>query len=153
MAMPEWISVQPQSGTGGAKVKVSCSPFRGREDRVCVMTARTSHGVESSCEVRQLGVDGFVSVDATEYPVAAGGGPVAIGGLSNAPCLQVVKNSGDLSIDINSIKAGGHLVENGANIPGDPGAEGEYRFEVAIEVPENLSRADRQAEIQVSFAM
>lgn len=160
MAKPNWLNLQPNSGSGNGTIANSADPHTGRVARTGVVTV-TGAGVAqpATYNVTQTPKAEFVSFNnGSEMAVAAAGGVVTIAGKSNSSKLKFewviptgktqpeVTPEGDeeyAGIDLPAVTipstytAAGSMVDNNTVIPNDPGAVEEFDFSIQLTFPAN----------------
>lgn len=160
MAKPNWLNLQPSSGSGNGTIANSASPHTGRVARTGVVTV-TAAGVATPAtyNVTQTPKAEFVSFNnGSEMAVATAGGNITISGKSNSSKLNFewvipsgktqpeVTPDGDeeyAGVDLPSVvipdtyTAAGTTTRNNTAIEDDPGASEEFDFNISLVFPEN----------------
>lgn len=160
MAKPNWLSLQPNSGSGNGTIANSASEHTGRVARTGVVTV-TGDGVATPAtyNVTQTPKAEFASFNnGSEMAIAAAGGNITIAGKSNSSKLKFewvtpsgkthpeVTPEGDeeyAGVDLPSVTipdtytAAGSSAGNNTAISGDPGATEEFDFSIVLTFPAN----------------
>lgn len=132
-----WITVNPNTGTGNKTVTITAAENNGRNTREVTLTW-TGAGVENVYRnVKQAGRSEYADLPSSASAIKEGQ-VVTITGESNSSTLSFSLGSGNLEIELPSVyTAAGTQVNNGLEIPGDPGATNKYTFSISISVPAN----------------
>ena len=160
MAKPNWLNLQPNSGSGNGTIANSADPHTGRVARTGVVTV-TGAGVAqpATYNVTQTPKAEFASFNnGSEMAVAAAGGVVTIAGKANSSKLKFewviptgktqpeVTPEGDeeyAGVDLPAVPipetytAAGQTTNNNTAISGDPGASEEFDFSIQLNFPAN----------------
>ena len=138
MAKANWVKVNPSQGSGNATVNVSStSEHTGRNLRTTVLTWKAANVQDIVRTVNQAGKPEYVDI-ADSAASDKAGKLVTISGVSNSSKLTFSLGTGELNITLpSSYTANSVSTNNGAAIIGDPGAQAEYNFSIAITVPAN----------------
>ena len=152
--MESWLSATPSSGSGNGTVQVSATEHTGRN----VRTSFISFSVENNSvspvtrTVNQKGKPEFVTVD-EESQDPKEGKTITIKGQSNSQALTFSQGGGvsiDLPLDLpDTYRVNGMDVENGEDIPGDPGATAFYEFQISLTISKNETTESRTAVLVV----
>lgn len=138
MAKAPWLKTSPASGSGnGTSDFSSNAPHTGRVVRITSATFKAAGVSDVVRNVSQAGKPEYADIqDAATAPKA--GGTVTIEGTTNSKNLSFSLGAGDLDITLpNTYNANSVQVNNGADIPGDPGASVEIPFSIVITVDAN----------------
>lgn len=139
MAKANWLKVNPSQGSGNATVNVSSTAeHTGRKARTTTLTWKAANVQDVIRNVSQAGKPEYVDI-ADSAAADKGGKLVTISGVSNSAKLTFTLGTGNLT-DItlpSQYTANSVSTANGAAISGDPGANAEYTFSIAITVPAN----------------
>lgn len=151
MAKASWLKVHPTSGSGNVNVNVSAlQKHNGRVARMAIVTWKAANVDNKVRRVVQHGNKEYVDIDDAAYSPKEGK-VVTISGVSNAAKLTFSLGIGNLDISLpSSYTANSLTVENGADIPGDPGAANEYEFSISINVPSNDDVTENNRQIIVT---
>jgi hypothetical protein len=140
MAKPNWLILNPTTGSGNGSISNSAAAHTGRVARTGIVTV-TGEGVAEpvTYKVNQSPLAEYVSFDnGTEMAAGKQAGKVTIEGKSNAAKLtfSFVGEVYDVELPT-SYSAAGVSTANGVAIEGDPGAAAEYAFSIVLDFPEN----------------
>lgn len=141
MAKPNWLQVDPSTGSGNGTIANSASVHTGRVARTGTVTV-TGVGVSTPAtyQVTQEPKAEFASFDnGAEMSANKSSGKVTVMGKSNSSKLTFAwaADSGkDVTIP-DTYMAGGGSVNNGEPITGDPGASSQYSFSIEFDFPTN----------------
>ena len=110
------FTLTPKTGTGNAKVSISCSERTGRADTSPVTFTAKMNGfsVSKSVSVVQVGKPEFVTLDKTAVAVDKKGGTITVTGISNTSKLSF--SCPDSEVTFNSYTANGASATNGVAI-------------------------------------
>lgn len=140
MAKPNWLTIDPTSGSGNGTVDFSTStPHTGRTARTGIVTFKAAGVEDIPKTVNQAGKPEFIIMQSSASAGKAGGN-VTISGTSNSSKLNFTLGTGTLNISLptkytaNSVQTG-----NNATIAGDPGANAQFSFSIIISVPANIT--------------
>lgn len=142
MARPNWINLDPTSGTGAGSSEVTLSSYTGRNPRTGTIKGETGGGASDTSEVTQLGKPEFITIGTVSYNINASGGTVLVEGTSNSADLKIVLGSSTISgvsysLSVNELDDDSWNGNTVISIDGDPGASAEYPFRIAVVIPEN----------------
>lgn len=150
--IPSYLSWVPKTGTGNAQIKInSVSPYTGRTDRSTQVSGKVvgkSNAV--TVTVLEKAADEFITPDGLTVNAAKGGETIHVTGKSNSKLLTFTwkTNFGIANVTsfkVNSITA----ATSGTAIIGDPGATGEYNYDVTVVVPKNETVNIRSATLEI----
>lgn len=150
--IPSYLSWVPKSGTGNAQIKInSANPYTGRTDR---NTAISGKIVGKTNTVRVIitekAADEFITPDGLTITVAKGGGTVHVTGKSNSKLLTFTWKTNFGIANVTSFKVNSSTTAtSGTAIAGDPGATGEYTYDVTVVVPKNETITARSATLEI----
>ena len=146
MAIPAWLTVSPQSGSGNQALTNTATAHTGRTQRTATVEV-TYASKTASYTVNQTAKPEFVSFDdGTEVAMPKQSeSPLTIRGKSNSQALTFsLEEGGSLTLELpETYNAGAKSTTNGADIDGDPGATAEYAFDIAFTVPTNTTIEER----------
>lgn len=147
MSYSNWVQPDKTSGNGFDTVNVTAvSDNTGRNARQTVLTYRAANCSDIQRPIFQKGKPEQSSIQSTAAS-DKNGGIVTISGKSNSSKITFSLGSGDLELTLpSSYIVNGVNVNNGASIPGDPGASQEYDFSIQFNVDSNtgISEMSRQ---------
>lgn len=140
MAKPNWLIIDPTSGSGNGTVDFStASPHTGRTARTGVATFKAAGVDDIPKTVNQAGKLEFMQMQSS---ASAGktGGNVTITGTSNSSKLNFTLGTGTLVITLpTKYTANSVQTDNNVAIAGDPGANAQFSFSITISVPANTT--------------
>lgn len=140
MAKPNWLTINPTSGSGNGTVDFSTStPHTGRTARTGIATFKAAGVEDIPKTVNQAGKPEFVTMQSSASAGKAGGN-VTISGTSNSSKLNFTLGTGTLNISLpTKYKANSVETSNNVAIAGDPGANAQFSFSITISVPANTT--------------
>lgn len=148
------FTLTPKTGTGNAKVLISCSERTGRVDTSPVtFTAKMDDfSVSKSVSVVQKGKAEFITVNRSAISANKAGDTISIDGYSNSKVIHAEATNNEMCsldalLDITGVSDVCHI---GGDIPGDPGASAQYHFSFSCGIAENPTSSSRSATITVS---
>lgn len=138
------FTLTPKTGTGNAKVSISCSERTGRVDTSPVTFTAKMNGfsVSKSVSVVQTGKPEFVTLDKTAVAVDKKGGTITVTGISNTSKLSF--SCPDSEVTFNSYTANGASATNGVAISGDPGASAQFTFSIPVTISANTTASSKR---------
>lgn len=152
MAKPNWITLNPQSGTGNKEVDVQVPAYTGRNQRTGTITATTEGEATDTVSVTQSGKAEFITTNSTSFNVGNNGGTVLIEGSSNSAGIKVVENTQHVggagySIEVNEVEDESWNGSSDITIDGDPGASAQFTFKLTVTLPANHTTSSRTHQI------
>lgn len=143
------FTLTPKTGTGNAKVSISCSERTGRVDTSPVTFTAKMNGfsVSKSVSVVQTGKPEFVTVNNSAVAVNKKGETITVTGISNTSKLSF--SCPDSEVTFNSYTANGASATNGVAIAGDPGASAQYAFSIPVTVSANTTASSKSYTLNV----
>ena len=144
------FTLTPKTGTGNAKVSISCSERTGRVDTSPVTFTAKMNGfsVSKSVSVVQKGKPEFVTVNNSAVAVDKKGGTVTITGVSNTSKLSF--SCPDNEVTFSSYTANGAPATNGVAIAGDPGASAQFAFSIPVTISANTTESSKRYTMTVT---
>ena len=143
MAKPKWITIGTAEGSMNGSSEITAAAYTGRVAREGTITGTTAGGATDTTAVSQVGAAEVITVEKTEYTVAAVGQRVAISGKSNSASLQVNSQfilNATYELSVNGVAQPGWDGQGGViEVDGDPGASAMYDFTITAVVSENTS--------------
>lgn len=152
-----FVTVDPVSGSGDQAVNFSGEKHTGRLQRTINLTVTTNGGAKKALVVNQAAAAEVVRSDSPNASVQKTGGNVTITGKSNSTKLTfsvtpAEENGLTLQLPAN-YTAAGKTTANGAVIADDPGADGEFVWNITISnVPANVTIDELTATLKVTAA-
>lgn len=146
------FTLTPKTGTGNAKVSISCSERTGRVDTSPVTFTAKMDGfsVSKSVSVVQKGKPEFVTVNNSAVAVDKKGETVTITGVSNTSKLSFSCTANEVTFS--SYTANGASATNGVAITGDPGASAQYAFSIPVTVSVNTTASSKTYTLDITAA-
>ena len=152
--MSGWLDFnKTTTPTGG---QVTCSVASGGENTGRNVKKKYLRFSAANCEdvvteVRLLGASEFASLTNSAVNVTKTGGNITLTGKSNSSKLTFSKGTDTIGVTLPAnYTAGGQTTVNGAAISGDPGASGEYTWELPLTIPENTAISSKTCQIIVT---
>ena len=146
------FTLTPKTGTGNAKVSISCSERTGRVDTSPVTFTAKMNGfsVSKSVSVVQKGKPEFVTVNNSAVAVNKKGETVTITGVSNTSKLSFSCTANEVTFS--SYTANGASATNGVAIAGDPGASAQFAFSIPVTVSVNTTTSSKTYTLNITAA-
>ena len=146
------FTLTPKTGTGNAKVSISCSERTGRVDTSPVTFTAKMDGfsVSKSISVVQKGKPEFVTVNNSAVAVNKKGETVTITGVSNTSKLSFSCTANEVTFS--SYTANGASATNGVAIDGDPGASAQFAFSIPVTVSVNTTDSSKTYTLNITAA-
>ena len=150
--IPSYLSWVPTTGTGNAQIKInSVSPYAGRADRSTQVPGKIvgkSNAV--TVTVLEKAADEFITPDRLIINVTKDGGIIHVTGKSNSKLLTFTWKTNFGIANVTSFKVNASITAtSGTAITGDPGATGEYTYDVTVVVPKNETIKVRNATLDI----
>ena len=144
------FTLTPKTGTGNAKVSISCSERTGRVDTSPVTFTAKMNGfsVSKSVSVVQKGKPEFVTVNNSAVAVDKKGKTVTITGVSNTSKLSF--SCPDNEVTFSNYTANGASATNGVAIAGDPGASAQFAFSIPVTISANTTASSKRYTMTVT---
>lgn len=150
--IPSYLSWVPKTGTGNAEIKInSTNPYTGRTDRSTTISGKIVGKTNTvKVIVIEKAVDEFITPDSLTINVAKGGETIHVTGKSNSKLLTFTweTNFGIASVTSFNVNRS-TTATSGTAIAGDPGATGEYTYDVTVVVPKNETITARSATLKI----
>ena len=142
------FTLTPKTGTGNAKVSISCSERTGRVDTSPVTFTAKMNGfsVSKSVSVVQKGKPEFVTVNNSAVAVDKKGETVTITGVSNTSTLYFVCESREVTYSKYTVN--GAPATNAIAIAGDPGASAQFTFSIPVTISANTTASSKRYTLQ-----
>lgn len=150
--IPSYLSWVPKTGTGNAQIKInSTNPYTGRTDRSTRISGKIVGKTNTvSVIVTEKAADEFITPDSLTINVAKGGETIHVTGKSNSKLLTFTWKTNFGIANVTSFKVNSSkTATSGAAIAGDPGATGEYTYDVTVVVPKNETITARSATLEI----
>lgn len=150
--IPSYLSWVPKTGTGNAQIKInSVSPYKGRSNRTTEISGKIVGKSNSvTVTVVEKAAAEYITPDGLSINVAKGGETIHVTGKSNSKLLTFTWKTNFGIANVTSFKVNGSTTAtSGTAISGDPGATGEYTYDVTIVVPKNETITTRSATLEI----
>lgn len=150
--IPTYLSWVPKTGTGNAQIKInSAIPYTGRTDRSTAISGKIVGKTNLVIvTVLEKAADEFITPDSLTMNVAKGGEVIHVIGKSNSKLLTFTWKTNFGIANVKSFKVNNSITAiSGTAITGDPGATGEYAYDVTIVVPKNETIKVRSATLEI----
>lgn len=150
--IPSYLSLVPKTGTGNAQIKInSTTPYKGRSNRVTTISGKIVGKTNTvKVIVIEKTADEFITPDGLTINVAKGGETIHVTGKSNSKLLTFTWKTNFGIANVTSFKVNNSTTAtSGTAIAGDPGATGEYTYDVTVVVPKNETITARSATLEI----
>lgn len=150
--IPSYLSWIPKTGTGNAQIKIkSVSPYTGRIDRNTQVSGNIVGKFNAvTVTVLEKAADEFITPDSSTINVSKNGETIHVTGKSNSKLLTFTWKTNFGLVDVTSFKVNGSTTAtSGTAITGDPGATGQYTYDVTIVVRKNETIKPRLATLEI----
>ena len=150
--IPSYLSWVPKTGTGNAQIKInSTNPYTGRTDRSTAISGKIVGKTNTvRVIVTEKAADEFITPSGLTINVAKGGETIHVTGKSNSKLLTFTWKTNFGIANVTSFKVNSSTTAtSGTAIAGDPGATGEYTYDVTVVVPNNETIRARSATLEI----
>ena len=150
--IPSYLSWVPKTGTGNAQIKInSTTPYKGRSNRTTEILGKIVGKSNSvTVTVVETAAAEYITPDGVIINVAKGGETIHVTGKSNSKILTFKWRTNFGLPAVTSYKVNGSTTAtSGTAIAGDPGATGEYTYDVTVVVPKNETVEARSAILEI----
>lgn len=150
--IPSYLSWVPKTGTGNAQIKInSANPYTGRTDRSTAISGKIVGKTNTvRVIVTEKAADEFITPDDLTINVAKGGETIHVTGKSNSKLLTFTWKTNFGIANVTSFKVNSNTIAtSGTAIVSDPGATGEYTYDVIVVVPKNETITARSATLEI----
>jgi hypothetical protein len=150
--IPSYLSWVPKTGTGNKQIKInSTTPYKGRSNRTTEISGKIVGKSNSvTVTVVEIAAAEYITPDGLSINVAKGGETIHVTGKSNSKILTFTWKTNFGLPAVTSYKVNGSVTAtSGTAITGDPGATGEYTYDVTIVVPKNETITTRSATLEI----
>lgn len=150
--IPSYLSWVPKTGTGNAQIKInSVSPYKGRSNRTTKISGKIVGKSNSvTVTVVETAAAEYITPDGLSINVAKDGETIHVTGKSNSKILTFKWKTNFGISSVTSYKVNSSVsATSGTAITGDPGATGEYTYDVTIVVPKNETITTRSATLEI----
>lgn len=150
--IPSYLSWVPKSGTGNQQITInSASPYKGRSNRTTKISGKiVGKSNTVTVTVVETAADEYITPNGLSINVAKGGETIHVTGKSNSKVLTFTWKTNFGLPAVTSYKVNSSVnATSGTAITGDPGANGEYTYDVTIVVPKNETIIARSATLEI----
>lgn len=150
--IPSYLSWVPKTGTGDKQIKInSVNSYTGRTDRITKVSGKIVGKTKTvTVTVFEKAADEFITPDKLTINVVKDGETINVTGKSNSKLLTFTWKANFGIADVTSFKVNGSTAAiSGTAITGDPGATGEYTYDVTVVVPKNKTIEARSATLEI----
>lgn len=150
--IPSYLSWVPKTGTGNAQIKInSANPYTGRTDRSTAISGKIVGKTNTvKVIVTEKAADEFITSNSLTINVAKDGETIHVTGKSNSKLLTFTWQTNFGIANVTSFKVNSSTTAtSGTAIVGDPGATGEYTYDVTVVVPKNETITVRSATLEI----
>lgn len=150
--IPSYLSWVPKTGTGNEQIKInSVSPYTGRTDRSTAISGKIVGKTNTvRVIVTEKAADEFITPGSLTINVAKDGETIHVTGKSNSKLLTFTWKTNFGIANVTSFKVNSSTTAtSGTAIANDPGATGEYTYDVTVVVPNNETITARSAILEI----
>nr|UWI38025.1 MAG: Putative binding domain, N-terminal [Bacteriophage sp.] len=150
--IPSYLSWVPKTGTGNQQITInSTTPYKGRTNRTTEISGKIVGKSNSvTVTVVETAAAEYITPDSLSISVAKGGETIHVTGKSNSNILTFTWKTNFGIANVTSFKVNGSTTAtSGTAITGDPGATGEYTYDVTVVVPKNETIKVRSAVLEI----
>lgn len=151
--IPSYLSWKPKTGTGDASISIdSAAAYKGRTDRSTTVTGKIT-GKENSVTVTVIekAAAEYLTVDSAKVSVSKDGETIHITGKSNTDTITASWTENFGLTDVTTFSVNSSITAtSGEAIEGDPGAKGEFTFDITVVVPKNKTILARTAKLHLA---
>lgn len=150
--IPSYLSWVPKTGTGNAQITInSTTPYKGRSNRTTEIPGKIVGKSNSvTVTVVETAAAEYITPDGSRINVSKDGATIHVTGKSNSKILTFKWKTNFNLPAVTSYKVNGSVTAtSGTAIAGDPGATGEYIYDVTVVVPKNETITARSATLEI----
>lgn len=150
--IPSYLSWVPKTGTGNAQIKInSVSPYKGRSNRTTKISGKIVGKSNSvTVTVVETAAAEYITPNGLSINVVKDGETIHVTGKSNSKLLTFTWKTNFGIAGVTSFKVNSSTTAtSGTAIAGDPGATGEYTYDVTVVVPKNETITARSATLEI----
>lgn len=150
--IPSYLSWVPKTGTGNQQITInSKTPYKGRSNRTTEISGKIVGKSNSvTVTVVETAAVEYITPDGLSINVAKDGETIHVTGKSNSKILTFKWKTNFGISSVTSYKVNSSVsATSGTAITGDPGATGEYTYDVTIVVPKNETITARRATLEI----
>lgn len=151
--IPSYLFWVPKTGTGNKQIKInSTTPYKGRSNRITKISGKIVGKSNSvTVTVVEIAVAEYITPDSLSISVVKGGGMIHVTGKSNSKLLTFTWKTNFGITNVTSFKVNDSTTAtSGTAITGDPGATGEYTYDVTVVLPKNETIKVRSATLEIN---
>lgn len=150
--IPSYLSWNPKIGSGNVRIEInSATPYKGRSNRTTEISGKIiGKSNRVTVTVVEIAAAEYITPDSLSINVAKDGETIHVTGKSNSKILTFAwkTNFGISSVTSYEVNSSVNAT-SGTAITGDPGATGEYTYDVTIVVPKNKIIIARSATLEI----
>lgn len=150
--IPSYLSWVPKTGTGNQQITInSTTPYKGRSNRTTEISGKIVGKSNSvTVTVVETAAAEYITPDGLSINVTKNGETIHVTGKSNSKILTFKWKTNFGISSVTSYKVNSSVsATSGTAITGDPGATGEYTYDVTIVVPKNETITTRSATLEI----
>lgn len=150
--IPSYLSWVPKTGTGNAQIKInSTTPYKGRSNRTTKISGKIVGKSNSvTVTVVETAAAEYITPNSLNINVTKQGETIHVTGKSNSKILTFEWRTNFGISPVTSYKVNSSVsATSGTAITGDPGATGEYTYDVTVVVPKNGTINVRSATLAI----
>lgn len=150
--IPSYLSWVPKTGTGNQQITInSTTPYKGRSNRTTEISGKIVGKSNSvTVTVVETAADEYITPNGLSINVAKNGETIHVTGKSNSKLLTFTWKTNFGIANVTSFKVNSSTTAtSGTAITGDPGATGEYTYDVTVVVPKNETIKARSATLEI----
>lgn len=150
--IPSYLSWVPKTGAGNQQIAInSATPYKGRSNRTTKIPGKIVGKSNSvTVTVIETAAAEYITPDRSTIDVDKGGETIHVTGKSNSKLLTFTWDSNFGIANVTSFKVNSSTIAtSGTAIAGDPGATGEYTYDVTVVVPKNETIIARSAILKI----
>ena len=150
--IPSYLSWVPKTGTGNKEITInSTTPYKGRSNRTTEISGKIVGKSNSvTVTVVETAAAEYITPNGLSINVAKHGETIHVIGKSNSKILTFKWKTNFGISSVTSYKVNNSIsATSGTAITGDPGATGEYTYDVTIVVPKNETITARSATLEI----
>lgn len=150
--IPSYLSWVPKNGTGNQQITInSTTPYKGRSNRTTEISGKIVGKSNSvTVTVVETAAAEYITPNSSSISVDKGGETIHVIGKSNSKLLTFIWKTNFGIANVTSFKVNSSTTAtSGVAITGDPGATGEYTYDVTVVVPKNETIKVRSATLEI----
>lgn len=150
--IPSYLAWVPKTGIGNTQIRInSVRPYTGRADRSTKVPGKIVGKTNTvTVTVLEKAADEFINPNGLNISVIKDGATIHLFGKSNSKLLTFKWKTNFGLANVTSFKVNSSTTAtSGTAITGDPGATGEYTYDVTVVVPKNETIKVRSATLEI----